>query len=86
MRNPYGSEPDPHGNDAPSAGKKRRGHEQVISSHHPVGDEVAKVEIEMFTASISWEKKAKPDLRKVHQNSNLPDASTSSPKRHPEPP
>ena len=67
-------------------GEKRGEHEQIISSHHPVGDEVAKMETEMFTASISWEKKAKPDLRKVRQNSNLPDASTSSPKRHPEPP
>ena len=62
------------------------GHDQIISSHHPIGDEVAKMEIEMFIASISWEKKAKPDLRKVCQNSKLPDAGINSPKTHPEPP
>ena len=34
----------------------------------------------MFHAIISWEKKAKPDLGKVSQNSNLSNAGTNNPK------
>lgn len=77
MRNPDGSDSDLHGNDAPS-GKKR--HEQIISKHHSAGDEVTRMEIKMFHAIISWEKKAEPDLGKVRWNSALPDAGTDTPK------
>lgn len=70
VRNQNGSDPDPCGNDVPSEGKR---HEQIISKRL-VRSEVAVMEIKMLHAIISWEERARPDLRKVGQNPTLLDA------------
>lgn len=76
VRTQHGSDPDPHGNDAPSVERRC---EQIISKHHLVGGKITGGR-ERFHAIISWEKKAKPDPGKVCQSPNLFDADTNKPK------
>ena len=43
-------------------GEKKGGHEQIISSHHPVGDEVAKMETDVYCQHLLGEKgKTRPE-------------------------